>query len=160
MHAHGSPQLRVTDAGVVHVQFALDLRQVRDALEFADRAIAAAHFDAARGALERTCAAFVIVETPVAAPTVAALDNLRLARAWLRDADPTAAAASLEHVTEALARTRAVGYGSPTAARLAELTREVPVLTRRLCRRHAGAIAHAPGTLDAWIAELERWPLH
>ncbi len=160
MHGHGSPHLRVTDARVVHVQLTLDTRQARSALEAADRAIQAAQYDEARRALERARAAFVIVETPVAAPTVAALDNLRLARAWLRDADPTAAAASLEHVAEALPRIRPVADGTPTAGRLAELTREVRALARSLSRRHPGAIAHAPGTLDSWVAELERWPLH
>lgn len=160
MHGHESSHLRVTDARVVHVQLAVDLEHARDALGAADRAVAAAHLDEARGALQRARAAFVITETPVASPTVAALENLRLARAWLRAADPTAAAASLEHVTEALARIRAVTDGTPTAARLHALKRDVSVLTRTLSRRHAGDVAHAPGTLDAWIAELERWPLH
>lgn len=159
MHGH-APHVRITDAAVVHVRVAVDVAHARAALEAAERALGAQDVAAAGAALARVRDAFVITETPVSSATIAALDNLRLARDWLRAGDPVAAGASLEHTADALARVTPRSPGPPNAARAAELQRQVQELSRRLELRRSGDATHTAGTLDAWLFELSQWPAH
>lgn len=144
-------------AGVMHLRIAVDLREVSDALDTADTAIASADYEAAATALNKVFKNAIVDEDEVDDPKLLIAENLALARAFVAQEQYDSARLTLEHVQDRLKTARKDRLAGINEESLDKFSTELDDIRADLRKKDPTLLQRVSDGLDSWGDRISGW---
>lgn len=149
------PDIQETDAGMVLVTVRADLREVKKALQEAEKKIDAKEFAAAEMALTDIYRDSIVDEVAITDPLWAVYDNLALAQNLVREDQYDSARFALEHARADLGKLK---KERPEAIEsIQKLDASVAEVERELERKDPGLTERLEGSVASWMTTVRSW---
>lgn len=144
-------------AGVMHLRVAVDLREVRAALDTAEKAIGTDDYKAAATALNEVFKNAIVDEDEVDDPKLLIAENLALAKAFVAQEQYDSARLTLEHVQDRLKTARKDKLTGINEESLDEFSTELDNIRADLRKKDPTLLQRVSDDLDNWGNRISGW---